>query len=249
MSRDRPELSPETRHHPGHFLVATTTAGRRRPGTGTPREGDRRLSRQADCSVPDNDALGSSVDRCRRDDAVEARIALEPSPTPRDRSLDTKTTVDTLSLQLKYQQEIEKFGASSSSGESAKLLRYMSRRGGAILWLFLTASIFAIPAVSPNVRQLDTGAPEPISGSKTSLDAAGAEMALPTSRLSGATWLDGRRNEQRPYPRHSTLVALVLAVASLLILEKVCSSRGWHARFLVTGRAVSSRAPPGSAFA
>lgn len=45
---------------------------------------------------------------------------------------------------------------------SAKLLRDMSRRGGAVLWLLLVAGLLAIPAVSGNVRQLDTDAPDPI---------------------------------------------------------------------------------------
>jgi hypothetical protein len=132
---------------------------------------------------------------------------------------------------------------------SAKLLRDMSRRSGPVLWLLLVAGLLAIPAVSDNVRKLDADAPDPISSSKISIDAAGAAIALPTSRHSVRIWLEGRRNEQGTYPRLSTLAALVPAVATLPTPETLRSSGGWHARFLVTGRAVSSRAPPGLAFA
>ena len=125
----------------------------------------------------------------------------------------------------------------------------MSRRGGAVLWLLLVAGMLAIPAVSGNVREVDADAPDPISSSHISIDAGGAAIALPTSRHSERIWSAGRRNEQRTYPRLSTLAALVPAVATLLTPETLRSSGRWHARFLVTGRAVSSRAPPGSAFA
>ena len=132
---------------------------------------------------------------------------------------------------------------------SARLVRYMFRRGGAILWVLFVAGMLAIPALSDNVRQLDAGAPDPISGSKTSIDAPDPAIAPPASRHSVSAWVEGRRHEQRSYPPLSIPGMLVLAVATLLALETLRSSHGWHARFLVTGRAVSSRAPPGLAFA
>jgi hypothetical protein len=124
----------------------------------------------------------------------------------------------------------------------------MSRRASAVASLLLVAGMLVIPALSGDTREPDAGDPDPISVRKIPTYALGAAIATPVSQ-SVSTWLEGPRVQQRTYPRISALAALVPPVATILALETLRSSRGWHAQFLARGRAVSSRAPPASAYA
>ena len=120
----------------------------------------------------------------------------------------------------------------------------MSRHRWAVLWLVVVAGLLSVPTVHSDVGAVGTRRHDP--SSETSAEGPRAKLAQTAPRLSIRSWLGGHRNEPRTNVRFLTLASITLAIATLLTLETRRPQRRRVPRFLATGRAIPSRAPPGT---
>jgi hypothetical protein len=134
-----------------------------------------------------------------------------------------------------------------SQGCSARLT-VVAARAVRTVRLVLLAGLFASSALTAGQWIARADVPERTSDVRISLTALSPAIVQAPSRPV-AKLLNDRREQQRTYPRPWALFAPLLPLAALLRLGLLRLTGRWRARFMMTGRAVASRAPPALTFA